>query len=173
MQISQSILSIFFNIASPPTHSRTHVDTQMGFVVDAECVLESKNASQLRPVEITGLQGLGIPLDQVQSIKENQCRYDNSLQLRDRFVLWLLTKLDVASGYFFTVTSGFKTLGSGFFRTDISVQKYPKFILAQNARITQFLPLDKAMPCPALPMQLHMFLLARLFVHSFIHTARK
>jgi len=74
MQISQSILSIFFNIASPPTHSRTHVDTQMGFVVDAECVLESKNASQLRPVEITGLQGLGIPLDQVQSIKENQCR---------------------------------------------------------------------------------------------------
>ena len=170
MQISQSILSIFFNIASPPTHSRTHVDTQMGFVVDAECVLESKNASQLRPVEITGLQGLGIPLDQVQSIKENQCRYDNSLQLRDRFVLWLLTKLDVASGYFFTVTSGFKTLGSGFFRTDISVQKYPKFILAQNARITQFLPLDKAMPCPA-----HATTYVPLgpFIRAFIHTARK
>ena len=74
MQISQSILSIFFNIAAPPTHSRTHVDTQMGFVVDAECVLESRAASQLRPVEITGMQGLGIPLEQVPSIKENQCR---------------------------------------------------------------------------------------------------
>merc|ERR1712039_188120 len=74
MQMGQSILSLFHNIAAPPTHLRTHVDTHMGFFVDGECVLERRNASQLRPVEIVGLQGLGIPLDQVPAIKDNQYR---------------------------------------------------------------------------------------------------
>ena len=82
MQISQSILSLFHNIAAPPTHLRTHVDTHMGFVVDGECVLERRNTSQLRPVEIMGMQGLGIPLDEVPAVKENQSRLEeNCLRL--------------------------------------------------------------------------------------------
>ena len=79
LKISQSVLSLFFNIASPPTHLRTHVDTQMGFFVDGECVLERRNSSQLRPVEIMGMQGLGIPLDQVPAVKENQYRLERVL----------------------------------------------------------------------------------------------
>ena len=79
LKISQSVLSLFFNIASPPTHLRTHVDTQMGFFVDGECVLERRNSSQLRPVEIMGMQGLGIPVDQVPAIKENQYRLERVL----------------------------------------------------------------------------------------------
>merc|ERR1712037_816836 len=74
MELSNSILSLFFNIASPPSHLRTHVDTQMGFFVDGECVLERRNSSQLRPVEIMGMQGLGIPLSEVPAVKENQYR---------------------------------------------------------------------------------------------------
>ena len=81
MKLSQSILSLFSNIASPPTHLRTHVDTHMGFLVDGECVLERRNSSQLRPVEIMGMQGLGIPLDEVPAIKENQYRLER-VQIR-------------------------------------------------------------------------------------------
>ena len=46
----------------------------MGFLVDGECVLERRNSSQLRPVEIMGMQGLGIPLSEVPAVKENQYR---------------------------------------------------------------------------------------------------
>ena len=81
LQLSQSILSLFHNIAAPPTHLRTHVDTHMGFVVDGECVLERRNTSQLRPVEIMGMQGLGIPLEEVPTVKENQ--YRSELPLRN------------------------------------------------------------------------------------------
>ena len=81
LQLSQSILSLFHNIAAPPTHLRTHVDTHMGFVVDGECVLERRNTSQLRPVEIMGMQGLGIRLEEVPTVKENQ--YRSELPLRN------------------------------------------------------------------------------------------
>jgi hypothetical protein len=76
-KLSESVLGCFQNIAASPANCSTRIDTQMGFLCDAECIMEkgnNGNESNAKPVQIADMQGLGRPSVDGAKVGKNQQR---------------------------------------------------------------------------------------------------